>query len=168
MLRPTARSSPRTTAIEAVTVDLPDLAATQALGARLAVLLRRGDLVGLEGDLGVGKSELARAVIRQLAGADVEVPSPTFTLLQTYDMPGLAVIHADLYRLGEPGELAELGLDEALERGAVLVEWPERAGDALPADRLTIRLGLGADRNARQAELIAGPSWIDRLVCLRP
>jgi tRNA threonylcarbamoyladenosine biosynthesis protein TsaE len=104
-------------------------------------MLRAGDVVALEGDLGVGKTELARGVVRALAGAGVAVPSPTFTLMQVYETPGgLTLTHADLYRLGGPEDVAELGLEEAWERGALLVEWPERAGDLLPAERLTVRL----------------------------
>jgi tRNA threonylcarbamoyl adenosine modification protein YjeE len=108
----------------------------------LAALLRPGDVLALEGDLGAGKTELARAVIRARAGADIPVPSPTFTLLQVYDLPGLTLTHADLYRLGggDPAELAELGLEETWETGALLVEWPERALDLLPTDRLSLRL----------------------------
>ena len=123
-------------------LSLPDLAATRAIGARLAALLRPGDVVALEGDLGAGKTELARAVIRARAGADIAVPSPTFTLLQVYELPGLTLTHADLYRLGggDLAELAELGLEETWETGALLVEWPERALDLLPVDRLSLRL----------------------------
>jgi tRNA threonylcarbamoyl adenosine modification protein YjeE len=120
---------------------LPDLDATRALGRRLADRLAVGDVVLLEGDLGAGKSELARAVIRSLAGADIPVPSPTFTLVQGYDLPRLEVSHGDLYRLGgDPGEIQELGLEEAWHRGALLVEWPERAPWLWPAERLTIHL----------------------------
>ncbi len=159
----TARSSPGTIAIDEARLRLPDPAATRALGARLAGLLRRGDLIGLEGELGAGKSELARAVIHARAGAAIEVPSPTFTLVQTYDLPGLRITHVDLYRLGDPAELSELGLDEALDQGALLVEWPERAGAMLPADRLTVQLHLGDTPELREAVLLAGPSWADRL-----
>lgn len=127
--------------------------------------MRPGDVVALEGDLGVGKSELARAAIRARAGADIEVPSPTFTIVQSYDLPGLAIVHADLYRLGSPDEFLELGLDEALERAALLVEWPERAGESLPADRLTVRLRL-LDAEAREVTLTAGPAWRQRLASL--
>ena len=131
--------------------------------------MRAGDLVALEGELGAGKSELARAVIRARAGAEIEVPSPTFTLVQGYDLPGLRLVHADLYRLAEPGEIDELGLDDALREGAVLVEWPGRAGDRLPAGRLTVRLATQPDDpGARDAELVAaGPGWADRLDALR-
>lgn len=146
-------------------LPLPSLAATHALAARLAAALRPGDVVALEGDLGVGKSELARAVIRARAGADIEVPSPTFTIVQSYDLPDLAIVHADLYRLTCSDELPELGLDEVLERAALLVEWPERAGGHLPADRLTVRLRL-LDAEAREATLTAGPAWRQRLASL--
>lgn len=136
-------------------LHLPDLASTRAFGARLAPLLRPGDAVLLVGDLGAGKTELARAVIRTLAGSDIPVPSPTFTLLQVYDLPGLTLTHADLYRLGgDPGELAEIGLEEAWEAGVLLVEWPERALDLLPPDRLTLRLrhAVGADADSDDAD----------------
>ena len=106
---------------------LPDLAATRALAARVAGHLEPGSVVLLEGDLGAGKSEFARAVIHALAGEPITVPSPTFTLLQSYALPALEVGHADLYRIAEPGEIAEIGLEECWRHGALLVEWPERA-----------------------------------------
>ena len=125
-------------------------------------------MVALEGDLGAGKTELARAVIRAWAGADIPVPSPTFTLLQVYDaLPGgLTITHADLYRLrGDQGDLAELGLEEAWENGALLVEWPDGALDLLPGDRLSLRLmhAPEAGAEAREVEVAAGESgrWAD-------
>jgi tRNA threonylcarbamoyl adenosine modification protein YjeE len=147
---------------------LPDLAATRALGRRLARILRKGDLVALEGDLGAGKSELARAVIRARAGAAIEVPSPTFTLVQAYDLPGLRITHADLYRLAAADEVPELGLDEAVSLGALLVEWPERAGGLLPGERLTIRLFLPdpGEPGRREALLVGDVGWLDRLEAL--
>jgi tRNA threonylcarbamoyl adenosine modification protein YjeE len=149
----------------AATLRLADLGATRAFGRRLAALLRPGDLVGLEGELGAGKTELARAVIRARAGAEVEVPSPTFTLVQPYRLPDLLVTHADLYRLGAAEEVLELGLDEALVEGAVLVEWPERAGGLLPAERLTLRLAAvpGAGPETRLLTIEAGGEWAARL-----
>ncbi len=152
----------------AVRLELPDLEASRALARRLAPLLRRGDLVALEGELGVGKTAFARAVIRHLAGAEIEVPSPSFTLVQRYELPGILVTHADLYRIGEAEELLELDLEEALEEGAVLVEWPERAGGSLPADRLRLRFSFrpAAGEEARDVLVEAGPSWRRRLSAL--
>jgi tRNA threonylcarbamoyl adenosine modification protein YjeE len=112
-------------------VALPDEAATRALGHELAGLVQPGDLIALWGDLGMGKSVLARALIQEaqrLAGGEAEdVPSPTFTLVQTYEAGGLSLAHFDLYRIGASEEIYELGLDEALETGAALIEWPGRA-----------------------------------------
>ncbi|WP_306422228.1 tRNA (adenosine(37)-N6)-threonylcarbamoyltransferase complex ATPase subunit type 1 TsaE [Geminicoccus harenae] len=144
-------------------LELADLAATHAFAARLGRLLRKGDLVGLSGDLGAGKSELARAAIRALAGAEIEVPSPTFTLLQLYDLPGLLVGHADLYRLGDPDEVVTLGLDEVLRDGALLVEWPEHGGDRLPGEKLLLALAETDRPNGRRLTITAGPGWADRL-----
>jgi tRNA threonylcarbamoyladenosine biosynthesis protein TsaE len=122
------------------TLDLPDEAATEALAARLAGLLAPGDIVLLAGDLGAGKSFLARALIRAAAGEPgLEVPSPTFTLVQTYDLPAGPLWHFDLYRLAVPEEVLELDWDEA-RLGICLVEWPERLGGLTPPDRLKIEL----------------------------
>jgi tRNA threonylcarbamoyladenosine biosynthesis protein TsaE len=132
---------------------LPDLAATAALGARIAAVLRIGDLVALAGDLGAGKTTLARAILAAL-GMDETVPSPTFTLVQTYPTARLPVSHYDLYRLRHEREMRELGLDEALEDGAALVEWPERA--TLP-DGLTVT--LSADETGRHAVLEGPARW---------
>ncbi|MFC3134231.1 tRNA (adenosine(37)-N6)-threonylcarbamoyltransferase complex ATPase subunit type 1 TsaE, partial [Microbaculum marinum] len=122
-----------------------------------------GDVVLLAGDLGAGKTAFARALIRAVADdAGLEVPSPTFTLVQTYDLPRLAIAHVDLYRLGDPAELDELGLDE--HAGLILAEWPERAPDRFPADRLEVRLEVDAeDPGARTARLTAHGDWTDRL-----
>lgn len=146
-------------------LHLADLAATRAFAAALAPLLAPGDLVALEGDLGAGKSEVARAVIRARAGAEIEVPSPTFTLIQRYELAGLVITHADLYRLGSPEEVRELGLDEAIAEGALLVEWPERAGDQLPVDRLTLTLALAPQvgEDGRDIAIDAEGSWCRRL-----
>jgi tRNA threonylcarbamoyladenosine biosynthesis protein TsaE len=139
------------------TIPLPDLAATRDLGARIAAALRIGDVVALEGDLGTGKTTLARAILEAL-GVRETVPSPTFTLVQHYETPRLQVQHYDLYRIERAHEIEELGLDEALDEGAVLIEWPERAPAWLPDDRLHVRLSLS--RGARQAT-VSGPSrWL--------
>jgi tRNA threonylcarbamoyladenosine biosynthesis protein TsaE len=137
--------------------DLPDLSATAALGARIASGLEVGDLVTLEGDLGAGKTELARGILTAL-GLTGPMPSPTFTLVQVYEAPRLMVHHYDLYRLEDPRELAELGLDEALEQGAALVEWPDRAGGLLPEDALSVSLTM-SDAQYRHAELTGPARW---------
>ena len=142
-------------------IALDGTAATAAFGARIAAGLGVGDAVALEGDLGAGKTTLARAILRGLGVAE-DVPSPTFTLVQHYETPRLAVRHYDFYRIETPRELDELGLDEALDEGAVLIEWPERAPERIPADALHIRLSVTGER-ARLAK-IAGPArWRDIL-----
>ena len=146
-------------------MTLPDEAATVALGRVLAPVLTTGDFVTLTGDLGAGKTALARAVIRARLGDDNEdVPSPTFTLIQTYDTPDLLITHADLYRLDDPSELRELGLNEALDEGAVLMEWPDRM-DRLPSSRLDIVLTLAAG-GAHRASLTGHGTWANRLEAL--
>ncbi len=146
--------------------DLADEAATGRLAEDLAMILRPGDVIALDGDLGAGKTTLTRALLRTLADdAELEVPSPTFTLAQPYDDLRVPVTHFDLYRLGEPEELEEIGFSEAAETGAVLVEWPERAGDLLPRDTLTLALrpgdGPDAHPDARRAILTADQDGID-------
>ena len=135
------------------TLPLPDLAATAELGAKIAAMLAPGDAVLLKGDLGSGKTTLARAILTAL-GVSESVPSPTFTLVQTYDTPRLTVSHFDLYRLKRAAELDELGLEEILENGAAMIEWPERAQERLPGDALTIHLSADAERRA----ILDGPA----------
>lgn len=136
------------------TVHLADEAETIRFGEDLARAVRPGDLIALSGDLGAGKSTFARALIRAVADDEfLEVPSPTFTLVQSYALR-IPIAHFDLYRIAEAAELDELGLDEALEDGICLVEWPERAAEALPPSRLTLRfLHEGAGRRVE----IEGP-----------
>lgn len=119
---------------------LADEADTREAGNDIAAALKKGDVLALHGDLGAGKTTLARAIIRSLAAdADLEVPSPTFTLVQTY--PGrLPVAHFDLYRIGDAVEMRELGLEEALAEGAALVEWPDKAGVYLPETTIHVKL----------------------------
>jgi len=145
-----------------LTLDLPDEAATAALAEDVAVCLAAGDVVALCGGLGVGKTVFARALVRALAGdPGLEVPSPTFTLVQSYRAGDIAVAHVDLYRLSDAAELDELGLADVLADGIVLVEWPERAGDRLPRDRLTIDLAILEE--GRRASLSGPPGWQARL-----
>jgi len=141
---------------KAITLD--GLAATEALGARIAAGLSVGDAVTLEGDLGAGKTTLARAILRAL-GVTESVPSPTFTLVQTYETAKLTVRHFDLYRIKSPREIDELGLDEALQDGAALIEWPQNAGDRLPPDALQIRLTT-IDADTRRAEISGPADWV--------
>jgi tRNA threonylcarbamoyladenosine biosynthesis protein TsaE len=142
-----------------VTLDLPDQAATEALAARLAAQAHPGDCILLEGPLGAGKSTLARAFLRTAAGdPELEVPSPTFTLVQAYDTPKGEMFHYDLWRLDGPDALAELDWDDALN-AIVLVEWPDRLGPLRPPDALTITLAMG-EGDARRATLTG---WPERL-----
>ena len=160
-----------------LTLDGPE--ATAALGARIAAALRPGDLVALSGPLGAGKSVLARGLVRALTGPDEEVPSPTFTLIQTYDGRDFPLAHLDLYRLRRPEEAWELGLEEALADGAAVVEWPERLEHLLPGDRLAVTLaapppseadaGGGPAAARRLARLEGFGSWTGRVApLLRP
>lgn len=144
--------------------DLPDAEATTRLGAALAPLLEAGDAVLLYGPLGMGKSTLARGLIRALTTPDEDVPSPTFTLVQFYESDP-PVAHFDLYRLTRPEEAVEIGLDEALDRGAVLIEWPERLGDD-PAAWLGVaplRITLAEQDGGRRATVSGAGDWERRL-----
>src|SRR5258707_2553030 len=124
------------------TLALPNEEATRRFAADVANMLDSGDFIALAGDLGAGKTTFARAMIAYLANdAAIEVPSPSFTLVQHYDLPRLRVVHADLYRLAGADELAELGLDEIAD-AVVVMEWPERAGSALPKSRIDITFAL--------------------------
>jgi tRNA threonylcarbamoyladenosine biosynthesis protein TsaE len=139
---------------------LADEAATQALGRRLADLLRPGEAICLSGPLGAGKSTLARALVRALTRPDEEVPSPTFTLVQFYEGRDFPIAHFDLYRLTDPDEAYEIGLDEALDGGAAVVEWPQRLEGRLPADRLDIEIEIVGE--GRTARLSPHGAWKDR------
>ncbi len=152
---------------------LPNETATAHLMADLALLTGPGDVITLSGDLGAGKTSAARAMIRYLADDDeLEVPSPTFTLAQTYDLPSLPLIHADLYRINDASELDEIGLSPLPEGIVALIEWPERAPGAMPADRIDIALShrpaLGS--TARAAEITGYgkcAATVERLNALR-
>ena len=116
-------------------VDLPDEAATAAFAARISALAEIGDVIALKGDLGCGKTSFARSFIRARGGTE-EVPSPTFTLVQIYELPSAAIWHFDLYRIKSPEEAWELGIEDAFSEGISLIEWPERLGPLLPRRRL--------------------------------
>ena len=138
---------------------LVDERATAAFGAALALSVRVGDVIALSGPLGAGKTTLARALLRALGEAG-EVPSPSFALVQPYEALALPVWHADLYRVEQSGELAELGLDEVLDHGVLLVEWPERAPGRWP-EALMLSLQPG-DEGQRCLTAIVPPPWEGR------
>lgn len=146
-------------------VACADEKATIVLAQDLAAILKTGDCLLLVGDLGAGKSTVARAMLRALAGdGELDVPSPTYTLVQTYDLPRLSVAHIDLYRLEDAEEIDEIGLGDLLETGAVLVEWPERAEGRFPQDALVVRLASGKSALEREITLSwAAGGWQERL-----
>lgn len=144
-------------------LDLPDEAATAALARRIAALAEMGDVIALSGDLGAGKTFFARAFI-----GEEDVPSPTFTLVQTYQKPGKAPIwHFDLYRLKQPNEAIELDIEDAFADGISLIEWPERLGPLLPAERLDVALaipaGSAAETRRRSVTLTGRGRWASLL-----
>jgi tRNA threonylcarbamoyladenosine biosynthesis protein TsaE len=142
------------------TLELADENATARLARRLAAEARAGDVIALSGPLGSGKTTLARAFIRGLGAGDEEVPSPTFTLVETYAKPGRpAIWHFDLYRLEAVEEAYELGIEEAWADGISLIEWPERVAALLPRERLDLALGPGDAPRRRVATLDASPRW---------
>lgn len=148
-------------------ISLPDEEATRALGARLAAMLRPGDIVALWGDLGAGKSTLARGLIQAAMGEEIEVPSPTFTLVQIYELPNYDLWHMDLYRLEKPEDVFELGIEDAFVEAVTVIEWPGRMGAYLPLHRLDIRIvqsGAEGEDGGRRAEFSAPPGeWHNRL-----
>lgn len=157
------RRAPATQPAREVVRALADERATSKLAGRIAAQARAGDFIALEGDLGVGKTAFARAFLAARAGAPVDAPSPTFTLVQVYDLAGGAVVHVDLYRVSPGGDVAELGLEDYLATSIVILEWPDRLGDAVPADRLVVRLAFADAPEARRATLIAHGAWTGRL-----
>lgn len=144
-------------------IDLPDEAATAALGAHLATLAARGDIIALKGDLGAGKTTFARAFIRARGHAGEEVPSPTFTLVQTYGSAEAAIWHFDLYRVIAADEAWELGIEEAFASGISLIEWPDRLGPLLPRHSLEILFEFDDQPEARRAIIAGDAAWRARL-----
>ena len=143
-------------------VDLPNEAATAGFAAQISALAARGDIIALKGELGAGKTTFARGFIRA-RGSTEEVPSPTFTLVQVYDLTPTAIWHFDLYRLKSPEEVWELDIEEAFAEGISLIEWPERLGPLLPRRRLEIEFLFGDQPEARRVVLDAGEDWQKRL-----
>jgi tRNA threonylcarbamoyladenosine biosynthesis protein TsaE len=147
-----------------VVVALPDARATDALARRIAPVLRPGDTLLLDGPLGAGKSHLARGVIARLLAASgqiEEIPSPTYTLVQTYDAAGVQIVHADLYRLSGPDEVAELALDDAFGTAICLIEWPDRLADGAAPGAL--RIALRFDGGGRRVAFAGTARWRNRL-----
>lgn len=136
---------------------------TGRVAGLLAQTLKAGDIVALTGDLGAGKTAMARAMINALPGAPEDVPSPTFTLVQTYNRGGLELWHVDLYRLEDPEEALELGLEDAFVDAACLIEWPERLGPYLPRRHLRVTLSHRGDESMRHLKIDGDAAWAERL-----
>lgn len=143
-------------------VDLPDFAASQALARRIAAGLRAGDVVALSGGLGAGKTTLARGIIAAM-GHEGEVPSPSFAIIELYDPPAvrLPLVHADFYRLDDPSEADEIGLDDYREGAALLAEWPEHAG-GFAHEPACLSILLESTENGRRAIVTPGRDWLER------
>ena len=142
-------------------VDLPDLAAMEAFGQRIAARLQPGDVVALSGGLGAGKTTLARGIIAAL-GHDGEVPSPTFTIIETYDHLRVPLVHADFYRLEDPAEAEEIGLDDYRDGAALIAEWPDHAG-GFAHEPGCIEIALESVGEGRQAIVKPGKDWQGRM-----
>ena len=144
-------------------LTLADELATSRVAGQLAPVLRPGDVVALDGTLGAGKTAFARALINALPGGLEEVPSPTFTLVQTYERGDLEVWHFDLYRLESPDDAFELAIEDAFADAVSLIEWPDRLGRHLPARHLHVTSHQQDDETARRLVIAGGPQWADRL-----
>jgi tRNA threonylcarbamoyladenosine biosynthesis protein TsaE len=147
-----------------IALDLPDLAAMEALGARIAAAARAGDVVALSGGLGAGKTTLARAILAALGHAG-EVPSPSFTIIETYDHLALPVVHADFYRLEHPAEAVQIGLDDYREGALLIAEWPEHAGGFAHEPgclSLTLEIVAKSGGESRKAIARCGADWHGR------
>ena len=137
---------------------------TAALAVRLGACLKPGDTLLLEGPIGAGKTHFARSLIQSRLPLPEDVPSPTFTLVQTYDADGVEIWHADLYRLTSPDDVVELGLVDAFETAICLVEWPDRLGTLAPQNALTLRFAQGTSEDERDLLLLwTAPEWASRL-----
>lgn len=145
-----------------IVIELPDEAATAGLAVRIAELAEAGDVIALKGELGAGKTSFARAFIRARGGEEA-VPSPTFTLVQVYELGGGPIWHIDGYRLRDPDDAWELDIEDAFNEGISLIEWPEKLGPLVPARRLEITLSAGSTPGARRASIDPGSEWAARL-----
>jgi tRNA threonylcarbamoyladenosine biosynthesis protein TsaE len=130
---------------------------TETFAQQVSKKLQPQDIVLLKGDLGAGKSTFARALIQSLCGKDTDVPSPTFTLVQTYETHAFTLWHFDLYRIQHPEEIRELGIEEAYRSGVSLIEWPERLGSYMPKKVIEIEIKYGSDENER---IISCKGWV--------
>lgn len=146
-----------------VMVLLHSLEDTRHIAATLAHHVKKGDVIALKGDLGAGKTAFSRYFIQALMGSEVEVPSPTFTLVQTYNPPSFPVWHFDLYRLSSPEEAIELAIEDAFFDGVSLIEWPEIIFPLLPEDWLEITLEAGAHEEERKLLLRGHGEWYNRV-----
>lgn len=153
---------------KSVDIEVHDEMGTARVARAVARAAVSGDVIALHGDLGSGKTAFARAFIRELTTADEEVPSPTFTLVQTYAADGAELFHFDFYRIEDADEAWEIGIEEAFDGGISLIEWPERIAAFLPADRLDVSLECpsGGEETVRHITLAGGPGWADRLAGL--
>ena len=154
-----------------VTLPLPNKNAVKKLAEKLAPLLCKGDIIGLSGDIGIGKTVFARFIIKTLASMDKiyldHVPSPTFTLVQNYKFLNLDIFHIDLYRIQRPHEVHELGIDDIFADGVALIEWPERLGMFLPRNWLQFKFGQGTNHEERTVDIISyGKSYKRRMDAL--
>lgn len=144
-----------------MTHDLPDLAAMERFGQAIAARLRAGDVVALSGGLGAGKTTLARSIIAAL-GHDGDVPSPTFTIVETYDALSPPLVHADFYRLERPEEAEEIGLDDYREGAALIAEWPDNAG-GFEHEPACLSIALEIVGDGRKAIARGGADWLERM-----
>ena len=146
-----------------ITIKLDNLAATKRLGIFLGNLLRAGDVIALSGTLGAGKSELARAIIEHHNPDETDIPSPTFTLVQSYEtQDGTPLLHFDMYRLEQPQDALELGIEDAFYEGVSLIEWPEKIGPFLPSNALQCDLIIEPS-GSRTLVIDASDAWAQRL-----
>ncbi len=145
---------------EATTIKVKDEASMAKIGERLASVIKSGDVILLEGPLGAGKTTLARGLIQKFCGAH-DVPSPTYTLVETYENAECPLWHFDLYRLEKPEDVWELGLEDALDQAVALIEWPDRIEGLLPADAL--RLTISIEGKMRAITITASKGWQEKL-----